>query len=497
MEASPMYRYSEDPQSKQKNKKVVLAVVLVAAAAAAAIFILGKTTFRHTVQPTAFTSGNTSSTQPVFGSVTVEGISLKGMTMAQGRSAVLEQMEKKDAARTYTLTHGEKSYTLSGKDLHISYNTNAVLQRAMQAGTASSTTSSASSASSDTEYRLTPTVDQTSLQAKLEDLTKSVNHSAKEPTIRSFDGSGFSFTEGTPGVKVSNSALLKKVLDVIPTSDSATISIPTETVDCTRTIDDLRQHIVKLGSFTTISRNTENGTYNMSKALRAVNGTVVPANGTFSYLGTIGEAGQSQGYKLATALENGQAVQSYGGGICQGSTTIYGAAMRSNCGIVERSPHSSPSSYVPIGQDATVSFPGLDFRFSNPTDYPMYIQSGADGRTMYCTIYGYKSSTWDTIDVSSKLTRGTVETGRYATCTRTFYKNGSAVRTESMPSSYYPPHTTTQTAGSSSSSKKATSSKASSTASSTLSSKPSSASSKTASSSSSSKKPSSSSKAPR
>ena len=62
----------------------------------------------------------------------------------------------------------------------------------------------------------------------------------------------------------------------------------------------------------------------------------------------------------ATAISGGEFIQEYGGGICQVSSTIYGAALRSNMTIVTRYNHTYPSSYVPIGLDATVSYGSLD-----------------------------------------------------------------------------------------------------------------------------------------
>ena len=54
-------------------------------------------------------------------------------------------------------------------------------------------------------------------------------------------------------------------------------------------------------------------------------------------------------------------VQMYGGGICQGSSTLYIAALKAGMEIVERWCHAMPSSYCPIGLDATVDYrePGL------------------------------------------------------------------------------------------------------------------------------------------
>ncbi|GAA3325729.1 hypothetical protein GCM10020331_058800 [Ectobacillus funiculus] len=55
--------------------------------------------------------------------------------------------------------------------------------------------------------------------------------------------------------------------------------------------------------------------------------------------------------------------QSAGGGVCQVSTTLYGAVLRADLSIEERSNHSMPVHYVPLGQDATVADYGPDFKF--------------------------------------------------------------------------------------------------------------------------------------
>ena len=52
--------------------------------------------------------------------------------------------------------------------------------------------------------------------------------------------------------------------------------------------------------------------------------------------------------------------------------------------ITERWCHSMPSTYVPIGLDATVDYGNLDFQFRTPLDTPVYI-ARLDGRQDACT----------------------------------------------------------------------------------------------------------------
>ena len=218
----------------------------------------------------------------------------------------------------------------------------------------------------------------------------------------------------------------------------------------------------KLATFSTTSTNNENGNKNMKLALQYCNGTVLQPGETFSFNDTLGDSTNgSRGFVPAGAIVNGKLEDSYGGGICQASTTIYGAVIRANLTIVERHNHMWPSSYVPIGQDAAVDYGSQDFQFRNDTDYPIYLQCSMSGTRLTVTIYGDQSSEYDEIEVTSEQTgtldvpssiyeldnslkKGEIETdraareGQTASAQKIFYKNGTVVKTEDLPDSYYP-----------------------------------------------------------
>ena len=89
----------------------------------------------------------------------------------------------------------------------------------------------------------------------------------------------------------------------------------------------------------------------------------------------MGNTNAAKGYKEATAYVGGKVVPSYGGGICQVSSTLYNAVLYANLEIVERHNHSYVVSYVPAGRDATVAYGGKDFKFKNTRSYPIKIVS--------------------------------------------------------------------------------------------------------------------------
>ena len=115
----------------------------------------------------------------------------------------------------------------------------------------------------------------------------------------------------------------------------------------------LQEHFVKLSSYSTVSTNTANGNSNMALALSKVNGTILDPGEEFSYNTTLGDSTDpNNGWLPAGGISGGVIVQMYGGGICQGSSTLYIASLYAGMEIVERWCHAMPSSYCPIGLDA-------------------------------------------------------------------------------------------------------------------------------------------------
>ena len=184
----------------------------------------------------------------------------------------------------------------------------------------------------------------------------------------------------------------------------------------------------RMAIFSTVSTNNENGTYNMSKALKSFNQVVIQPGQTLSFFGVAGPCGKAQGYKQAGVVGG----VGYGGGICQASTTLYGAAIRAGLTIVQRRNHSVPSTYVPIGQDAMVDYGSSDLKFRNDYDYPVKLVTYVSGKTLYAEVWGIQPDWYDYVNVRSWSTGS-----KSAVAYRDYVKNGKTVKTEQLSSSYY------------------------------------------------------------
>lgn len=130
-----------------------------------------------------------------------------------------------------------------------------------------------------------------------------------------------------------------------------------------------------IGSFSTNTTANKVRNKNIQLACQAINGTILRPGEEFSFNNTVGERTEAKGYGAATAYNEGEVVQEVGGGICQVSTTLYNAVLKSGLKTTKRQSHTFEPNYVTPGMDATVSWGGPDYRFANVPSHAEYSNS--------------------------------------------------------------------------------------------------------------------------
>ena len=143
-----------------------------------------------------------------------------------------------------------------------------------------------------------------------------------------------------------------------------------------------------VGKYTTNVSGSSNRKGNVKLCGEKINGTILLPGEEFSYNNVVGQRTAEAGFKEAGAYLNGVEIQELGGGVCQGSSTLYCAVMYANLEVVNRRCHSFISSYVPLGMDATVSWGGPDFVFKNNTDYPIMVVAKYANSKLTVEIHG-------------------------------------------------------------------------------------------------------------
>lgn len=130
---------------------------------------------------------------------------------------------------------------------------------------------------------------------------------------------------------------------------------------------------------------------NIQVAASKFHGLVIPPGEVFSFNQYLGEVTAEEGYEESLIIFGDRTVRDVGGGICQVSTTAFRAAFWGGFEIVERWPHTYRVSWYepPVGLDATVYSPLVDFKFRNDTPYYLLIETEADLATGTLTFSFY------------------------------------------------------------------------------------------------------------
>ena len=160
-----------------------------------------------------------------------------------------------------------------------------------------------------------------------------------------------------------------------------------------------------VSAYTTSTTSNKNRNTNIDLSAKAINGRTVMPGEIFSFNGATGERTAEKGYREAAAISGGQSRDEIGGGVCQTSSTLFNAVARANLEIIERNPHAWPSNYVEKGFDATVNWPGLDFKFRNNTEWPVFIIAAYAKQKVTVNIYGMSLGADERIDLESQTVR--------------------------------------------------------------------------------------------
>lgn len=224
---------------------------------------------------------------------------------------------------------------------------------------------------------------------KLSELTNRVEKLAnRPPTNAVLDASGAIVVEKV-GYKLDRPAWERSFYRYMVEGGSDSLEAPRRAV-YPRVDSELLSSIKEkmIGYYTTYyNSNNKSRSHNIDLAAKALNNRYVFPGESFSFNESLGERTASRGYRRAKVIVRGEVSEGIGGGICQVSSTLFNAVDRAGLTIVQRYSHSRNVPYVPPGRDATVSWYGPDFVFSNPYDHPVLIRSFAGAGQTTVLIY--------------------------------------------------------------------------------------------------------------
>ena len=202
-----------------------------------------------------------------------------------------------------------------------------------------------------------------------------------------FTAEGFMYTPAREGRWCDHAASLAAALGALAEGRSE-CSLVTRPWQPAVTEETLRARTRLLASFSTRFDPSKSArVHNIALACARIAGTALPPGESFSFNAAVGERTRGNGFLDAAVILDGQFVQGTGGGVCQASTTLMGAAVRAGLRVTESHAHSLSVGYVPPSQDAMVSS-ASDLRFVNPHPFPVYILGRAEKDAVTFEIFG-------------------------------------------------------------------------------------------------------------
>lgn len=386
--------------SKQKTNKILATLTLIT---------LGITT----VIIGQFLVLDHNTNQMLPDGTVINGYNLSGMSKTEASAVLANKFNEKADDFNLTITYEDKSWSFGKDDFEVNSDIHTILE--------------ASSLRKDyfnDEEERTTLISQfekvggsiniafnymfIGLDEKIEEIVKLVETPPVDSTI-TFNPQGsqlFTISDSVNGKRVDKTALYKDINDQFLASNNVSVELKfvEEIASVSKEYNEtLTQKIAHFS--TNVADSTGGRKHNVKKALEQFNGYVLEPNKQVSFNDVIGDISIENGYKTATIIYNGEFTDGVGGGVCQASTTLYNALLLSGVEINEVHKHTLPVHYVPFALDAMISEYTADLKFTNTTDYPMYIHTYSDKNSVSVDIYSHKdeytyktrSETLDTI----------------------------------------------------------------------------------------------------
>jgi len=291
-------------------------------------------------------------------------------------------------------------------------------------------------------------------------LGKVLDHPGKSAKYQVSAEGAISVVPSESGVRVDQDKLRALLLDELlrPAAGATRVVAAPAAVDApaftTGQAKELAATLSLTSTFTTYYPPSDARHANISTGASQFDGVVIMPGQTFSFWELLGPVTVERGYAYAGAIINNRSDENViGGGLCQVSTTIFNAVSQQGYEIVERHAHGYYIDRYPIGYDAAVFQPGVDFKWRNDTANPVFIYSWSGDTWLKIDVWSIP--TGRTVVVSAPLQknfvhpaadqpadpafpRGVSVDGRDVFRSRTVYENGKVLHQDFLASHYAP-----------------------------------------------------------
>ena len=349
----------------------------------------------------AYASGSSGTkkakVQTITEGVCIGSVDVGGMTKEEAKKAVDAYVDSiKDTS--FSLKGANGSFDATAQEMSVSADTDAAVDEALSVCHEGSLidrfVESEELKKGNVAVNMYLSVDKQKTANMIYDKSDELNIKAVNNSLQR-NGDSFDFVPGQEGKEVDVVKSVYAINDFLQNSwdgSANEIELVTNTVQPRGSKEELSKIKDNLGGFSTdFSRSAAGRAANVKNACSLINGSVIYPGEQFSVYEAISPITTDNGYQIAGAYENGQVVDSVGGGVCQVATTLYNAVIRAELEIVQRYNHSMIVSYVKPSDDAAIAGTYKDLKFKNNLDNPVYIEGYCSGGVITFNVYGVET----------------------------------------------------------------------------------------------------------
>lgn len=331
-------------------------------------------------------------TDTISKNVYIGGVNVSGMTEEQATKAVEEKLGK-GSGGNYTVKIGDETTTATAEDFGMEWTNREVVHEAMEVAKGGNLIKQYKDKKDlqvePKNFEVAYAPNEQAVKTYVEKLAEEYNRDAEEGDITFANGYP-EVTGGETGIAVNVDQSVSSIMKALE-GDGTELTVVAEVQKPSVTKEELSQVKDVLGTATTYYGSSYERNTNVEVGASKINGTLIMPGETFSVTAAVTPFNADNGYYPAPSYESGQVVDTYGGGICQVSTTLYNAVLKAELQVDERHNHTMLVSYVDPSKDAAIAEGLMDFVFTNNTDAPIYIYGVGYQGTLNFTIYGHET----------------------------------------------------------------------------------------------------------
>jgi vancomycin resistance protein YoaR len=402
----------------------------------------------------------------VYPGISIANLDLSGKTKAEGISMVKSKYVDELFKRKIKVQGLDKVYVVEGSKLISNYNIDSAVTSALNYGKNLGLFEKGRliRKGAEKEFKVSFSYNEAYIKEFVTSISGEINKVPINATVEKMSDGSIKIIDDITGYKVENEKLESSLKEIVSNEifNDATIKVPVQELHAAITKEMLNTIDYNIASFyTNYLLSSPERTQNIELAARFINGKCLQPGEIFSFNNIVGERTKERGFKEAAVIVGNKVESGYGGGICQVSSTLYNAVLKTGLKPVERAHHTLPAAYVDLGLDATVDWGSIDFKFKNTFNYPIYIEANTKNKVLYINIYSNSSlskrkyvvtsNIYKTIQTSTKtiddpnLPVGKVEDiqkgydGYRVKVIRNALENGIVVNSEIISDDYYTP----------------------------------------------------------